>query len=111
MAGIFNQDQGQGMNESLKNNLSIEEFFRYTDLPEHVSVKIEELLEKLGKQEKEIEYLSRRNEMAWEQVEFAANLLESIDTLVDRLPSRKTGVIPEFQKEYKIVCENSYFER
>jgi len=99
------------MNEALKNNLSIEEFFRYADLPEQVSVKLDELLEQLRKQEKEIEHLSRRNEMAWEQVEFATNLLESIDALVDRLPSRKTGVIPEFQKEYKIVCENSYFER
>lgn len=99
------------MNEALKNNLSIEEFFRYTDLPEHVSVKLEELLEKLRSQEKEIEYLSRRQEMAWEQVGFATDLLESIDALIDRLPNRKTGVIPEFQKEYKILCENSYFER
>ena len=99
------------MNEALKNNMSIEEFFRYTELPESVYAKLEELLSELKEQEKQIEYLSRRQEMAWEQVGFATDLLESIDALIDRLPSRKTGVIPEFQKEYKILCENSYFER
>lgn len=99
------------MNEALKNNLTIEEFFRYTELPENVSVKLEELLDELKEQEKQIEYLSRRNEMAWEQVEFARDMLENIDDLIDRLPSRKTGVIPEFQKEYQTLCENSYFER
>ena len=99
------------MNEALKNNMSTEEFFRYTELPESVYAKLEELLSELKEQEKQIEYLSRRQEMAWEQVGFATDLLESIDALIDRLPSRKTGVIPEFQKEYKRVCENSYFER
>lgn len=99
------------MNKALENNLPVDEFLKYASLPENVAKRLDELLEKLQEQEKEIKYLERRNELAWEQVSFAEDLIEQIDTLVDNLPFKKTGVIPEFQKAYKIICENSYFER
>tara|TARA_R100000426_G_C4823420_1_gene111520 strand:+ start:1094 stop:1393 length:300 start_codon:yes stop_codon:yes gene_type:complete len=99
------------MNKALENNLSVEEFFHYIELPENLSAKLDELLDNLQEQQKEIKYLEKQCELLSEQTGFAVDLLESIDHLVDSLPSKKTGVIPEFQKAYAIVCENSYFER
>lgn len=87
-------------------NLSVEELFRLNqdNIPVGIQDKFFEMIEKLKKQDENIKRLERNNELAWEQVIFARDLVESIDNFVEKeLPKTK-------QKMYNNLRENTYFE-
>ncbi len=87
-------------------NLSVEEFFRLNQdsIPSCTQDKLFEMIEEIKKQDEEIKRLERNNELAWEQVSFARDLVETIDNFAEReLPKTK-------QKMYNTLRENTYFE-
>lgn len=87
-------------------NLSVEEFFslNQNSIPSCIQDKFFEMIEELKKQDEKIKRLERNNELAWEQVSFARDLVESIDNFVEKeLPKTK-------QKMYDTLRENTYFE-
>ncbi len=87
-------------------NLSVEEFFRLNQdsIPSCIQDKLFEMIEEIKKQDEEIKRLERNNELAWEQVSFARDLVETIDNFAEReLPKTK-------QKMYNTLRENTYFE-
>lgn len=87
-------------------NMSPEEFFRLNkdSLPDEIVDKFLALQEELATKETEIKNLERDNELAWEQVGFARDLVETLDNFSEReLPKTK-------QKMYNSIRENAYFE-
>ena len=91
-------------------NMSLDEILRYTDIPEDVKDLIEGMVEEITDLKRDVENLEKAEERISEQVYFARELIENMDAIVERLPYRKTGIIPEFIKDYERAKEESYFE-
>lgn len=66
---------------------------------------LDALLGRIADLEKEVEAGEKSNEFAWEQVEFARNLIESIDYQVKR-----STKFTEFEKAYRAIRQDTSFE-
>lgn len=87
-------------------NISVEEFFRLNQdkIPQQLEDYFYQLQSKLNDIEKELEVEQRNNELAWEQVSFARDLIEQIDKF------SKENLSKAKLKVYNQIRENSYFE-
>ena len=88
------------------NSMPPEEFFKVnaSNLPHEVQQYFFDLQGKIAELEKEIEILNRNNDLAWEQVSFARDLIEQIDKF------SKENLSKAKLKVYNQIRENSYFE-
>ena len=66
---------------------------------------LDELLQRIADLEKEVAAGEKCNELAWEQVSFARDLIESIDHHVER-----NTKFTEFKKAYRTAREDTSFE-
>lgn len=87
-------------------NITIEEFIRLNAdiLPIEVLNCIAGFSKKISELEEEVEQLRRSDELAWEQVEFARNLIQQLDSFA------KNNLSKPKQKMYNQLRENTYFE-
>lgn len=87
-------------------NISVEEFFRLNQdkIPQELEEHFYQLQVKINNIEKELEVEQRNNELAWEQVSFARDLIEQIDKFSEENLSKAK------LKTYNQIRENSYFE-
>lgn len=87
-------------------NISPEEFFRLNQdkIPQELEEHFYQLQVKINNIEKELEVEQRGNELAWEQVSFARDLIEQIDKF------SKENLSKAKLKVYNQIRENSYFE-
>ena len=87
-------------------NITPEEFLRLNQdsIPTEVLEYFDAFAERIKELEKEVEVLNRNEELAWEQVSFARDLVEQLDNFAeDNLSKVKLKV-------YNQIRENSYFE-
>lgn len=85
--------------------LNLDEFLRYEDVPEQLREILDQEVAKIAVLEKENKRLERNNELAWEQVGFARDLIE---TLQNQLQSAKSG--KHAREIFKSCLDNGYFE-
>ena len=87
-------------------NITIEEFLRLNsnNIPQELLDYFDAAQEKVASLQKELESEQRSSEIAWEQVSFARDLVEMLDSFAkDNLSKAK-------QKMYNQIRENTYFE-
>jgi len=87
-------------------SITAEEFLRLNQysLPPGVLKYFDELLEQIKELQTEISALKRSDELAWEQVLFAKDLIENLDHFAEFNLSKAKKVV------YNQIRENSYFE-
>lgn len=87
-------------------NITVEEFIRLNSsiLPIEVLNYFSGFSEKISKLEKDVNLLERSDELAWEQVGFARDLIEQLDNFAANNLSKPK------QKMYNQLRENTYFE-
>lgn len=66
---------------------------------------LDDLIQQIAELEKDIQAAEKSNELAWEQVSFARDLIESIDHHVER-----NTKFTEFKKAYRTAREDTSFE-
>ena len=87
-------------------NMTPEEFLRLNaeSIPAEVLKYLNNFTSKIAELEEKVEELERSNELAWEQVSFARDLVEQLDSFAeDNLSKAKL-------KMYNQIRENTYFE-
>ncbi|MCK9530430.1 MAG: hypothetical protein M0R77_07705 [Gammaproteobacteria bacterium] len=95
----------QQQQHNIASNMSHEEILRYTNVSDEVRKIIDDMLDTIVSYEKEIEALNRSEERLSEQLDFARDLVETLDYTVNRY-SR----MADFKKEYSRVRQDTYFE-
>lgn len=87
-------------------SITAEEFLRLnaSTIPEEFLKYFDELSEQVKELQKEVQVLQRNDELAWEQVSFARDLIEQIDKFSEENLSKVK------LKVYNQIRENSYFE-
>ena len=87
-------------------NITPEEFIRLNENIIHSEVLkyFDMFSEQIKELQKEVEQLNRSEELAWEQVEFARELIQQIDNFVENTLTKNKLI------EYNSLRENSYFE-
>lgn len=87
-------------------NITVEEFIRLNSsiLPIEVLNCFSGFSERISKLEKDVNLLKRSDELAWEQVGFARDLIEQLDNFAANNLSKPK------QKMYNQLRENTYFE-
>ena len=87
-------------------SMTAEEFLtaNQQEIPEQVINFFQEFKERISKLESKLEVLSRSEELAWEQVSFARDLVQQLDNFSENELSKPK------QKMYNQIRENTYFE-
>lgn len=87
-------------------SMTAEEFLNANqqEIPEQFINCFKEFKEKISELESKLEVLSKSEELAWEQVSFARDLIEQLDNFSENELSKPK------QKMYNLIRENSYFE-
>ena len=87
-------------------SMTAEEFLNANqqEIPEQVINFFQEFKERISKLESKLEVLSRSEELAWEQVSFASDLVQQLDNFSENELSKPK------QKMYNQIRENTYFE-
>ena len=93
------------MSAYISSNVSPEEFFTYHCTDSNAVAYMQEMMDKMAAMQKEIAFLERSLELTQEQVGFAQDLVETLDTVMDRAVSLR-----QLRKDYAIARENTYFE-
>ena len=93
------------MTTYIPSNVSPEEFFTYYCTDSNAVAYVQEMMDKMAAMQKQIASLEKALELTQEQVGFAQDLVETIDTVVSRAVSLK-----QLRKDYAVVRENTYFE-
>ena len=87
-------------------NITPEEFIRLNQdsIPPEVLKYFDAFAERIKELENEVKILNRNEELAWEQVSFARDLVEQLDNFAE-------GNLSKVKlKVYNQIRENSYFE-
>lgn len=87
-------------------NLTPEEFLRLNaeSIPPEILKYLDDFTTKIADLEEEVDTLRKSDELAWEQVSFARDLISEIDAFAENNLSK-----PKY-KMYNQIRENSYFE-
>ena len=102
----FNHQLTKGNKMLYFSSMTAEEFLNANqqEIPEQVINCFKEFKEKISELESKLEVLSKSEELAWEQVSFARDLIEQLDNFSENELSKPK------QKMYNLIRENSYFE-
>jgi len=93
------------MSTYIPSNVSPEEFFTHYCTDSNAIAYMQEMMAKMAAMQKELASLERSLELTQEQVGFAQDLVETLDTVMDRAVSLR-----QLRKDYAIARENTYFE-
>lgn len=93
------------MSTYIPSNVSPEEFFTHYCTDSNAVAYVQEMMDKMAAMQKQIASLEKALELTQEQVSFAQDLVETIDTTMSRAVSLK-----QLRKDYTVVRENTYFE-
>lgn len=87
-------------------NITPEEFLRLNEnsIPSEVLKYFNMFSEQIKELQKEVEQLSRSEELAWEQASFARDLVEQLDAFAEN------NLLNDDLEMYNQIRENTYFE-
>ena len=87
-------------------SITAEEFLRLNEssIPVEILKYFEDFSERIKELQKEVQRLERSEELAWEQVSFARDLVQQLDKFAEQNLSKAK------MKVYNQIRENTYFE-